>query len=87
VEILRCELVAEGSGCRLIFTHTFDDPSCGARNAVGWEMCFENLDLVLKAAAIVEFSAEVWETKFKLYVERYEPQVGPQQGMPEGTRN
>lgn len=81
--VLRCELIPEGEGCRLVFSETFDDPSCGARDAAGWEMCFENLELLMQGVALAQFVAEVWRAKFERYVGKFEPEFGPQQDMPD----
>lgn len=81
--VLRCELVADGDGCRLLFSESFDDASWGARNAAGWEMCLGNLDRLLRGAAPAEFDVDVWRKKFARYVAQFEPEMGPQQGMPE----
>ena len=81
--VLRCELIAEKDGCRLLFSESFADPSWGARNAAGWEMCLENLDLLLQGAALARFAVDVWQKKFARYVKKFEPEMGPQQGMPE----
>ena len=77
--VIRCELVPDGGGCRLLFSESFDDPSWGARNAAGWEMCLDNLDLVLEGVAVAKFAVEVWRAKFARYVEKFEPKAGPQQ--------
>lgn len=82
--VLRCELEPAGDGTLLRFAENFSDPSWGARNAAGWEVCFENLDLVLQGAEVALFVYEVWKKKFDDYVGRFEPEMGPQQGPPEG---
>lgn len=81
--LLRCELIAEGDGCRLLFSETLEDASMGARNAAGWELCLENLDLLLQGASLASFALDVWQGKFARYVKKFEPIVGPQQGIPE----
>ena len=83
VEILRAELVPEGDGCRLLYSHVLDDPSCGARNAAGWEMCIENLELVLQGVSALKFAWDVWRPKYDRYVQKYTPVFGPQQDAPE----
>ena len=80
---IRCEIEPEGEGCRLHFSESFDDPSWGARNGAGWEMCLENLDLLLDAAELAKFAVEVWRDKWQRYVRKFEPESGPQQGMPD----
>ncbi len=79
----RCELVPHEGGCRLLFSESFEDASWGARNAAGWEMCLDNLGLVLDGAAVAKFAVEVWKERFAHYVSKFEPDAGPQQGMPE----
>ena len=81
--LLRCELIAVEDGCRLLFSNSFEDASWGARNAVGWEFCLDNLDLLLKGATLVKFGVAVWQKTFSRYVEKFEPRFGPQQAMPE----
>ena len=77
--LLKYELLPDGDGCLFRLSETFEDPSWGARNAAGWEMCLENLDLVLEGGALVEFAADVWKAKFKHYVEKFTATFGPQQ--------
>ena len=81
--ILRCELIPEGDGCRLLFSETFDDPSWGARNAAGWEFCLENLESILEGAAIAKFVMEAWQVRFEHYVAAFKAVFGPQQGPPD----
>ena len=76
---MKYELKPDGDGCRFRLSESFDDPSWGARNAAGWEMCLENLDLVLEGVAALKFAADVWQTKFRRYVQKFEPAFGPQQ--------
>lgn len=80
---LRCELEAEPDGCPFTFSETIENPSWGARNAAGWEMCLENLDLLLEGAAAAKFVVEVWQEKFDKYRNKFEPEAGPQEGMPD----
>ena len=81
-DILTYELVPDGDGCRFRLSHSFEDPSWGARNAAGWEMCLENLDLLLEGAGVVKFVAQVWKAKFDRYVAEFEAAHGPQAGPP-----
>ena len=74
---IRCELIPEGNGCRLLFSETLD-ASWGARSAAGWEMCLDNLDLLLDGAAIAKFAIDVWRGKFSHYVKKFERKFGPQ---------
>ena len=82
-EVLEYELTPDGDGCRFRLSHRIDDPSWGARNAAGWEMCVENLDLLIEGVGVVRFVAKVWNAKFARYVRKFEPAFGPQVGPPE----
>jgi uncharacterized protein YndB with AHSA1/START domain len=46
-ELFRFELSPDGEGCRLVFTHVFDDRKFGAQHATGWEVHFGRLDALL----------------------------------------
>ena len=81
--ILRCELIPDGDGCRLLFSESFEDASSGARNAAGWELCLQNLELLLEGAAIAKFVLGAWRVRFEHYVAKFQPQFGPQQGPPD----
>ena len=82
-QVFRCEVIAEGEGCRLLFSGIFDDPSTGARDAAGWDFCFENLEAVARGAATTRFVWDEWQPRFEHYVAKFEPDYGPQQGPPE----
>jgi uncharacterized protein YndB with AHSA1/START domain len=77
--LLKYELQADGEGCRFRLSESFDDPSWGARNAAGWEMCLENLDLVIEGVGVLKFAADAWQTKYSRYVRKFEPVFGRQQ--------
>jgi len=81
-DVIRCELSPEASGCRLVFAHGFDDVSTAARNAAGWEVCFETLDAALAGEAPSALDMEAWGVWFERYVAAFESQAGPQQGAP-----
>lgn len=76
--LFRYDLEPDGDGCRLRLSETFDEPSWGARNAAGWEMCLDNLALVLDGVAVLKFVASVWRAKFDRYRKEFEPTYGPQ---------
>lgn len=80
---LRFELVAEGDGCRLIFSESFEDRSIAARNAAGWETCLTSLESLLEGRPPEAFSMKVWRVHFERYVSNFEPLVGAQQGPPD----
>ncbi len=81
----RCELSADGDGCRLRFTERLPHPSEGARSAAGWEMCFENFEAILQGVKVAAFVFKVWQAKFDKYVKKFEPELGPQQGPPDAA--
>lgn len=76
--VIRAQLLPDGDGTRLLFSETLDDRSWGARNAAGWEMCLDSLELVLKGGALAKFAWEVWKPKFEHYRKKFEPAHGPQ---------
>lgn len=80
--LLRCELIADGEGCRLLFSEDIEDASWGARNAAGWELCLENLELILQGASAATLVADVWRERFAHYVEVFRPRFGLQEGPP-----
>jgi uncharacterized protein YndB with AHSA1/START domain len=43
-DLLRFELEPDGAGCRLTFTHAFDDRAGAASFAAGWDSCLSALD-------------------------------------------
>jgi uncharacterized protein YndB with AHSA1/START domain len=51
-DVLRFELSDEGEETRLVFTHSFaHEPGKEARDAAGWEACFEAFDALLEGAS------------------------------------
>jgi uncharacterized protein YndB with AHSA1/START domain len=50
-DVLRFELSDEGDATRLVFTHSFaHEPGKEARDAAGWEACFEAFDALLEGS-------------------------------------
>ena len=82
--LIRVELTADREGCILRFSETFDGTSWGARAAAGWEMCLENLTTLLQGGTSASFAWDAWRTKFERYVAKFEPDLGHQEGPPEG---
>jgi len=80
---LEFELKPDGEGCQFRLSESFDDKAWCARNAAGWEMCIENLDLVLRGATIVKFIAKVWREKFERHAEQFIDILGPRGGLAE----
>ena len=84
--VIRCELLSDGDATRLLFSETLDDPSWGARNAAGWEMCLESLELIVEGGTLAKFAWDVWKAKFERYVKKFEPEHGPQDEPPKDIR-
>lgn len=80
---IRFALEADGDGCIFTLAERFNEKAWGARNAAGWEMCIENLDLILEGAAIAKFAADQWREKFDHYAEKFRDIVGPRGGLEE----
>ncbi|HEU4326360.1 MAG TPA: SRPBCC family protein [Roseiflexaceae bacterium] len=51
-DLLFFELHADGAGCRLVFTHTFDDRAGAASFASGWQVCLDALEAMLDGRPI-----------------------------------
>ncbi|WP_433368976.1 SRPBCC domain-containing protein [Streptosporangium sp. CA-115845] len=72
------ELVAEGDGCRLIFTHVIGDLDSAAQTATGWETYFWRLGPHLAGQFISEEVAhEPWEELHEHYAQRFGVDPGP----------
>ena len=78
-----CELKPRGDGCTFSFSDSFADSSEGARNAAGWELCLDNLDLLLDGAELAKFTMEQWQSRFYYYAKLFQESAGPQQGAPD----
>ena len=66
------ELSAEGDGCRLIFTHVFDDRSLAAQTAAGWETYLSRLEPHLAGGHLSEADAhQPWGELHERYAERF----------------
>jgi uncharacterized protein YndB with AHSA1/START domain len=78
-EDLRWELEPAAEGCRLIFTHTFDERSGiphpagplkrAARDASGWEVCLASLEALLDGAEPP--AGDEWAGFYERYTERF----------------
>ena len=65
------ELGAHEDGCRLVFTHVFDDRAQAAQTAAGWETYFSRLDSHLAGAFLSEEEAHAsWDVLHERYAER-----------------
>jgi uncharacterized protein YndB with AHSA1/START domain len=77
-ETLRIELSADGDGTRLVLIDELP-ASIAARNAVGWETCLDRL-------CGLEPDPKAWRPRFDIYVARFEPTLGQQDGPPAGYK-
>jgi uncharacterized protein YndB with AHSA1/START domain len=69
--VLRFELRPEpGDGCRMLFSHTFDDQVSAASYAAGWQICFENLYLLLDGKPS-DVGLDQWAALHDGYVEQF----------------
>lgn len=78
-ERLRFDLEPDGDGCRLTFTHAFEDRALSARTAAGWDRCFARIDALLAGAPLSEAaSLEHWPRVHDRYAERFgvDPEIG-----------
>jgi len=80
--LFKYELFLDGEACMFHFSEKFSDSTIGARNAAGWELCFENMDRLLHGAEIAKFVYAEWYEKFASYSSKFEPEMGTQQGAP-----
>jgi uncharacterized protein YndB with AHSA1/START domain len=81
------ELAAQESGCRLIFTHVFDDRALAAQTAAGWETYLSRLEPHLSGGYLSEEEAhEPWEEVHEGYAERFGVDPGPGRRFLEARR-
>ena len=72
------ELAAQESGCRMVFTHVFDDRALAAQTAAGWETYLSRLDAHLAGGHLSEEEAhEPWEEAHERYAEHFGIDPGP----------
>ena len=67
---------APGGGTILVLTEELD-AGHAARNAAGWDTCLDRLERGEPTAA--------WRDRFDAYVASFAPDLGPQEGVPEGV--
>jgi uncharacterized protein YndB with AHSA1/START domain len=53
-DLFRFTLRAEGTGCALVFTHSFDDQKLAAQTAAGWECYLDRFDAQLAGQELPE---------------------------------
>jgi uncharacterized protein YndB with AHSA1/START domain len=74
--VLRWELIPEGDGCRLVFTHTlggtapWGDRLSAPRQAAGWDVCLARLEIRLDGRTD-DLPPELWVERSELYFERF----------------
>ena len=75
-DVLSFELQPAGEGTRLVLTDQLQ-AGWAARNAAGWGDCLDRL-------AGLPVQPDTWQRRFAAYRADFEPQVGRQDGPPEG---
>ena len=71
-------LTDHDNGCRLVFTHVFDDRSTAAQTAAGWDAYLSRLEAHLAGSHLSEEEAhEPWEDVHERYAERFRIAPGP----------
>jgi uncharacterized protein YndB with AHSA1/START domain len=66
------DLAPAQGGCRLVFTHVFDDRALAAQTATGWETYLARLEPHLAGDFVSEQEAhEPWEDIHERYAERF----------------
>ncbi|MEU3169575.1 SRPBCC domain-containing protein [Streptosporangium sp. NPDC006930] len=66
------DLATHGDGCRLVFTHVFDDRDISAQTATGWDAYLSRLEPHLAGKDLSEEDAhEGWEENHERYAERF----------------
>jgi uncharacterized protein YndB with AHSA1/START domain len=79
-DLLRFELVAEGTGCVLSMTVTFPEHGKAARDAAGWHVCIEQLGFVCAGDPLPWRPPDRWPSVHARYVVRLGPEastIGP----------
>jgi uncharacterized protein YndB with AHSA1/START domain len=77
-DTLRFELHDRDGGTLLVLINELPK-SAAARNAAGWETCLDRL-------TGLEPPTDAWRRSFEDYTKAFEPQLGPQEGPPEGYK-
>lgn len=80
-DLLRFDLVPDGSGCVLTLTVTFSEYGKAARDAAGWHVCLEQLACVAGDEAVPVTSSDRWRVVHRDYVARLGPEAS-RSGLP-----
>ena len=78
-DVYRFELAAQGDGCRLVFTHVFDDRAGSAQTAAGWDAYLSRLEPLLDGGFVSEEEAHApWEEVHEHYASAFDvdPDLG-----------
>lgn len=71
-DVLRFELSGDASATTLVFTHTFaHQPGKPARDAAGWEACFEAFDALLDGGSVDRDDPQRWSRHHESYLARF----------------
>jgi uncharacterized protein YndB with AHSA1/START domain len=70
-ETLRFALKAEGDGCLLVFTATFDEIGKAARDGAGWHCCLDLLGYEVAGARAPWSAADRWKEVRDVYISRF----------------
>jgi uncharacterized protein YndB with AHSA1/START domain len=79
IERFRFDLEPDGNGCRLVFTHAYDDRLAGvAQLAAGWEAYLDRLEALVGGGELSEADAHaVTAERHERYAERFGVDPGP----------
>jgi uncharacterized protein YndB with AHSA1/START domain len=72
-------LTPEPGGCRLVFTHAFDDRDLAAMTGAGWHRCFARVDALLADHPMDDrASLDAWTDVHERYAEQWgvDPEIG-----------
>ena len=70
-DIIRLEVAPVGSGCLLTLIDTFEEHGKAARDAAGWHVCIDALELHLDGGYPSGTVPQRWEAVHPGYVERF----------------
>ncbi|QXQ10784.1 SRPBCC domain-containing protein [Paeniglutamicibacter sp. Y32M11] len=77
-ELQMFEIQALEEGCRLTFTHVFDDRTLAAQTAAGWDAYLSRLEPYLSGTPVTEETAhEHWAVVHEHYAEKFGVDPGP----------
>jgi len=82
-DVLRFEIVPDGSGCTLVLLDTIDELGKAARDGAGWHACLDVLGHHLNGSQPPWTPREHWGDVHPEYLKRFGPEastIGPPQG-------